>query len=83
MSKKKDYPGKPGPEPTGLTRTIPLLVMLNDIESEHLNRLEREAKENGDKLYKKVQIIRQRVFRRGELDLLRKRQGANICRTKQ
>ncbi len=82
LTKKKQYPGKPGPAATGLTRTIPLLVMLNVDESEHLNRLERDAKENGDKEYKKVQIIRARVFRRGELDLLRQKQGANIWRKK-
>lgn len=82
LTKRKEYPGKPGPEPTGLTRTIPLMVMLSDEESEHLNRLERAAKETGEKEYKKVQIIRARVFRRGELELLRKRQGANIWRKK-
>lgn len=76
------YPGKPGPQPTGLRRTIPLPLMLDDDEFEYLNRLETRMTKNGDgRSVKKAQIIRARVFHpgwRNELLDLRREQGANI-----
>jgi len=71
------YPGKPGPTPTGLNRTIAFPLMLSKEEWEHLERLERKSIQQKDKK-KKAQIIRERVFHRHELDQLRYEQGANI-----
>lgn len=74
------YPGKPGPAPTGLKRTIPLPLMLDADEFEYLSRLEEQSRTEKH-LTKKAQIIRARTFRPGwrrDLDVLRKKQGANI-----
>lgn len=76
------YPGKPGPQPTGLRRTIPLPLMLDADEFEYLNRLEEKHTKNGDgKSVRKAHIIRARVFHPGwrtELLEMRHVQGANL-----
>ncbi len=83
MTRKKIayYPGKPGPAPTGLKRTIPLMIMFNDDEWEFLNRLEDRLTNISKRSFKKAQIIRNRLFRYGwkkELTEMRRDQGANL-----
>lgn len=72
---KPYYPGKPGPEATGLKRTIPLPLMLDNDEWEYLCRMETAVGK------KKARFIRERTFKSGwraDLLQLREIQGANI-----
>lgn len=74
----KWYPGKPGPQPTGLKRDILFPLQLDKDEFEYLNRKSTKA------LGKKRMAgpwARKKLFRSGwraELLTLRKEQGANI-----
>lgn len=80
--RKKWYPGKPGPKPTGLTRTILYPFALTDDEYEYLNRIARHS-DGGDQggVRKIAPYMRKKLFPRGWRDVmlaLRKEQGANI-----